>query len=62
VKTPKQQLLETLYPGVAADVQGMRELGISWRTIAEIVSKKARVDVSLESLRNWYNQPEREAS
>jgi hypothetical protein len=53
--TPKQMLLAHLYIGdLDADVTAMIAAGKSWRTIAEIVSARAGVAVSHESIRKWY--------
>jgi hypothetical protein len=62
--TPKQMLLERLYPGhLAADVARLRGQGMSWRGLAKLVSEKCEYPVTHETLRAWYDpRPDRVAS
>ena len=53
--TPKQMLLEHMYPGdVAAYVATELADGRSWREVAGAVSLATGLSVSHESLRQWY--------
>lgn len=58
-KSVKQLLLEARYPGdIEADIRALRVIGWSWREVAETISRRADIEVTYESLRQWYGQPE----
>lgn len=63
--TPTQRLADLLLPTTLSDfVRERREGGRSWRLIARDLHDQTsgQVDVTAETLRNWYSAPERAAS